>query len=630
MSRVKGARVLSAALALAAVAAGFAPASAPAAVSFGAPAYTGVWGDPFAIEAPDLNGDGHPDLVAGIAGEVGSEIVLELGDGKGGFDHEEQYELAGDAAFGIAVADLDGDGKLDVAAALNGAPSGKEIGVLRGEGNGFLRDEPFYFSVSPGSGPLAIAAGRFTGRAQPDLVVGDDSNEVSLLENTSTPGKPSFAAAKQFAAGHTPAALAVADFNGDGIPDVAVADSAEGGKPSGFTILDGTGTSSGFGAAKFTALGENILGVATGDFNGDGYPDLALFSYEPGLFPKGAVYVLLNNKHGEFESAGSYDTSGRPEAIATARIGGVEDLLVAEGGRLSESGRVLLLANNGHGSFSEAGRFPSEEGFGPLLATDLAGDGAPDILEGDSNGTVATLMDLGVPEPSPASLSFGSVADGQDSAQQSVTITNTGAAPAAIDGLALAGSSPGEFDLDDAGGALGAGTCSGATLAPGGSCSATVAFRPTQVGPVGATLLVFSDGSPASVALAGTGTPAATPPPPAPAPLPLPLALGLAKLGHPRLGAHTISVRATCPARCLLKLTLSVSRSAARKLHLHGTTLASTSATITGTRTLTLKLSGSLAARIAKLHSLTITLAGVAEFIGSRSSARTSLALSRH
>jgi hypothetical protein len=480
-----------------------------AAVDFAPPTYTGVWGAPFAIATPDLNGDGHPDLVVGIAGQPSAEIVTLLGNGAGGFEDEEQYELKGDATFALTVADLDGDGKLDVAAAQDGAP-GEDVAVLRGEGNGNLRDVPTYFN-SGGEGPLAIAAARFTGKALPDLVVANSgSNDVALLEDTSSPGSVSFEPAKLFATGHTPFALTVADFNHDGIPDVAVADDAEGGEESGYTILDGTGKASGFKEVGFTKLGRNLGGVASGDFNGDGYPDLAFVSYVGGLSPKGAVYVLLNNKHGGFEAPVTYDTSGSPLSIATAEIDGATDLLIGEAGSgTSEEGRVLLLQNSGDGTFSETGRFVAEEGFGPILGTDLTGDGAGDILEGDSNGTVATLLDIGQASPAPSSLTFGTVAEGQASAPQTITITNTGAAPLTIEGLGLAGADPGDFDLDDAGLVLGAGTCSGVALAPGAACTANVALRPAQTGALGATLLVFTNtgAAPASIALSGIGAP---------------------------------------------------------------------------------------------------------------------------
>jgi hypothetical protein len=197
-----------------------------AAVDFGPPSYTGVWGDPFAIATPDFNGDGHPDLVAGIAGEGFSEVVTLLGNGHGGFEREEQYEPGGAAVFALTVADLDGDGHLDIATALDGAP-GEDISILRGEAGGYFNSTATRFNA--GEDPQAIAAARFSGRALPDLVVGNVGSEnISLLENESKPGTLAFKPAGPFAPGYVPVAIAVADFNQDGIPDVVAADSAKG------------------------------------------------------------------------------------------------------------------------------------------------------------------------------------------------------------------------------------------------------------------------------------------------------------------------------------------------------------------------------------------------------------------
>jgi FG-GAP-like repeat len=75
------------------------------------PTYTGLFASPFGLAAVELSGDGHPDLIAGGAGEVGALVTVLRGEGDGSFGEEEQYELEGDAVFGLTVADFDGDGK---------------------------------------------------------------------------------------------------------------------------------------------------------------------------------------------------------------------------------------------------------------------------------------------------------------------------------------------------------------------------------------------------------------------------------------------------------------------------------------------------------------------------------------
>ncbi len=334
--------------------------------------------------------------------------------------------------------------------------------------------------------------------------------------------------------------------------------------------------------------------------------------------------MLLNNKSGGFEAPVTYDAGGRPQSIAVGEVegDGRPDLLVGE------RADVLVLHDNGDGTFTEAGRFPSGNAWFPLLATDLNGDGAPDILAGDDNGTVASLLNIGAASPSPSSLAFGTVAQGEESAPQTVTVTNAGVAPMTIEGLALAGATPAAFDLDDAFLGLGAGTCTGTTLAAGASCTASVAFRPAQAGALAATLLVFTNtgAQPASVALGGTGGPAPMPTPTTPAPTPT---LSLAQLGHPRLGARTITVRASCSVNCRLVLTLSVTRATAHRLHLRHTTIATLGTSLHGTKTLRVALASSLARKLARLRSLTIAVAGSATFISGTGSAHTSVALRR-
>lgn len=115
------------------------------------------------------------------------------------------------------------------------------MGIELGEG-GDAFGPAVYLSAGEHDGPIPIAAGRFSGGAVPDLVVGDaTSDEVALLENHSTPGALNFAPAKLLDPGKEPFAFAVADFNHDGTPDLAVADADEGGSESGFTIMEGTG-----------------------------------------------------------------------------------------------------------------------------------------------------------------------------------------------------------------------------------------------------------------------------------------------------------------------------------------------------------------------------------------------------
>lgn len=569
----------------------FALLAAPAAaVDFGPPSAHGLFGDPFGLAVADLNHDGHPDLIAGVAGDIGAVSTL-LGDGAGGFAPGVQSGVGSEAAFGVTAADFDGDGTLDVAAAAPAATS--QVTVLPGKGDGTFH-APVMFSAAPSA--VAIASGRFTGGTLPDIVTASDSlNEISLLRNaTITPGTVSFAAPVQYAFGYSAQGLAVADFNRDHIPDLAVADFSENGKPSGFTILDGTGNATGFAAPNFTALGTDVIAVATADLNGDGSPDLGLLDADQ------RVYVLLNDGHGAFGAPASYDAvtgPGQPfpRAITFGDVerNGRPDLIVEE--TSPRRGDILIMHNKGNGTFTPASRFPSRA-LGDVVGTsDLNGDGAPDIIAGDSSGTASILLNIGQPSPSSAALSFGGIAVGSHSRAKPISIKNVGVAPMTIEGLSLVGTSPGSFDLDDPLLGAGAGTCVGTRLAAGASCSANVAFRPIGLGAATATLRVFSDtgAAPLDVPLGGSGL----------------LTLHLAAVGHPHPGSRLLRVRASCSSTCSLQLTLSVSRRTAHQLHLRHNVLSKVSASVRRSRVLKLHLPKALSGR----RSVALTLVGSAK-----------------
>ena len=140
-----------------------------------------------------------------------------------------------------------------------------------------------------GARPFSVAVGDFNGDGKPDLAVANfGSNNVSVLLGN---GDGSFQAARNFGAGTTPRSVAVGDFNGDGLQDLAV---ANGGSPpyqsdGSISVLLGTGDGS-FTAVQTIAAGDTPASIAIADFNGDGRPDLAVAN-----FRSNNVSVLINN-----------------------------------------------------------------------------------------------------------------------------------------------------------------------------------------------------------------------------------------------------------------------------------------------------------------------------------------------
>ena len=238
-------------------------------------AFTAVAGSPFAVGSrpafvavADFNLDGVPDLA--IANSGSNTVTVLMGVATGGFAPAVGSPFAvGSKPVSIAVADFNGDYVPDLAIVNAGDNT---VTVLLGNGmGGFAAAANSPFAV--GSAPVSVAAGDFNNDGKNDLAVANSGdNTVTVLLGTGMGGFTA-AAGSPFAVGKAPVAVAAADFNGDNILDLAVANSAD----DTVTVLLGAGTGR-FTAAPYSplAVGKNPAAVAAADFNGDGKPDLAI------------------------------------------------------------------------------------------------------------------------------------------------------------------------------------------------------------------------------------------------------------------------------------------------------------------------------------------------------------------
>jgi len=279
----------------------------------------------------DLNGDGIPDLVLGS-----NQVSIYLGNTNGTYTKGVTISVQqAPTSYPIVIADFNGDEIPDLAVPLYGS---NDIAILLGKGDGTFAD-PVMASV-PGS------------------VVGVDQ-------------------------------IVVADFNGDGIPDLAVITNATN---STVDILVGNGD------GTFTAETTNppISGTpfyfATGDFNGDGKTDLAVAENN------GTIAILLGNGDGTFAASGSVNSasSGSPIAVADFSGDGKLDIAVAAGAYTIES--VSVLTGNGDGTFNSPFSGPGSTSPSTtwIQVADFNQDGTPDVVLADSGLTVPYYLEVGV------------------------------------------------------------------------------------------------------------------------------------------------------------------------------------------------------------------------------------------
>src|SRR6476469_2582088 len=235
--------------------------------------------NPGAISIGDINGDGKPDLAVANSSENSVSILLNTTPtGAAPLTFASQLPFPTSSfPFSVSIGDINGDGKPDLATAnrdnstasilLNTTPTGASTPTFATK-----------LDFTTGNSPQSVSIGDINGDGKPDLAVANaGSNTASILLNTTATGAatPTFATQVPFATGTNPASISIGDFNGDGKPDLAVANAGS----NNASILLNT-TAPGAATPTFAtqvpfATGTNPASISSGDCDSDGKPDLA-------------------------------------------------------------------------------------------------------------------------------------------------------------------------------------------------------------------------------------------------------------------------------------------------------------------------------------------------------------------
>ena len=364
--------------------------------TFQTPARSRAGPDPLtSLAVGDFDGDGRTDLAAVpdvfvssdlFVFETGSGIAVLPGNGDGTFRAPVRSEVRIQPTS-LAVGDFDGDGRADLAATE--PRSSHTIAVLLSNRDGTFR-APVHFGA--GIDPISLVTGHFNGDRRPDLAAFDLSGyDVNVLLGN---GDGTFQSLWQSEteAGVHPWSAVAGDFDGDHRLDLAVANAISGDVSVLLGNGDGTFRAQGqFEVGAGPTPWVTSTSLVAGDFNGDGRPDLAVAN-----FLSDDIAILLGNGDGNFQTQVRVqleEKTGSTSPVAGDFDGDHRlDLAVAN----AISGDVSVLRGNGDGTFQPPVRYRVGGRPNSLVAGDFDGDHRLDLAAASGfSDDIAVLLGNG-------------------------------------------------------------------------------------------------------------------------------------------------------------------------------------------------------------------------------------------